>query len=237
VRQHAGSREPKPTQVHTGSEDSKPTQLHTGSAKIGRSECEPFRELIEAKLEQGLSAVRIHQDLAGDHGFGGSYYSVMRFVQRLEQSRELPVRRMECGPGEEAQVDFGTGAPLLTKEGRRRRTHVLRVVLSYSRKGYSEAVRRQTTESFIRCLENAFWHFGGVPRTLVIDNLRAAVSRADWYEPELNPKLEAFSQHYGTLILPTRPRTPPGCAGCGRAARIRRRSRPGAGRGRATAPA
>ena len=115
---------------------------------------------------------------------------------------------MECGPGEEAQVDFGTGAPLVGPDGKRRRTHVFRIVLSHSRKAYSEAVLRQTTEDFIRCLENAFWHWGGVPKVLVIDNLKAAVSEADWFDPELNPKVRSFCQHYGVTILPTQPRTP-----------------------------
>ena len=93
-------------------------------------------------------------------------------------------------------------------DGKRRKTHVLRVVLSHSRKGYSEACYRQTAEDFLRVLENAFWHFGGVPKTLVVDNLKAAVLRADWFDPELNPKLQSFAEHYGTVILPTRPRTP-----------------------------
>src|SRR5262249_42020878 len=91
---------------------------------------------------------------------------------------------------------------------KRRRTHVFRIVLSHSRKAYSEAVYRQTTEEFVRCLENAFWHFGGVPRVLVPDNLKAAVEQPDWYDPELNPKLRAFAEHYGLAILPTRPRMP-----------------------------
>jgi hypothetical protein len=121
---------------------------------------------------------------------------------------ELPFRRLECGPGEEAQVDFGTGAPLILPDGTRRRTHVFRIVLSHSRKGYSEAVLRQTTDDFLRCLENAFWHFGGVPQRLVLDNLRAAVSKADWYDPDLNPKVRSFAQHYGVAMLPTRPYTP-----------------------------
>jgi hypothetical protein len=120
----------------------------------------------------------------------------------------LPFRRIECPPGQEAQVDFGTGAPVVTAEARRRRTHVLRVVLSHSRKGYSKSVFRQTTESFLRCLEDAFWDFGGVPRTVVIDNLRAAVKKADWYDPELNPIIQSFCEHYGTVVLPTRPYTP-----------------------------
>ena len=63
------------------------------------------------------------------------------------------------------------------------------MVLSYSRKAYSEAVFHQTTENFIRCLENAFRAFGGVAKVLNLDNLRAAVQKADWCDPELNPKL------------------------------------------------
>ncbi len=172
------------------------------------SDCEPWRAAIQAKLNLGLSAQRLHQDLVTEHGFTGSYYSVRRFVRHLEQTLELPFRRLECGPGEEAQVDFGCGAPLLLPDGRRRRTHVFRIVLSHSRKAYSEAVLRQTTDDFLRCLENALWHFGGVPQRLVLDNLRAAVAKADWYDPDLNPKVRSFGQHYGLTLLPTRPYTP-----------------------------
>ena len=172
------------------------------------SQCEPFREIIKEKLEQELSAQRVYQDLVVDHGFEGSYYSVRRFVNRLGQSRPLPFRRMESAPGEQAQVDFGTGAPIITTEGKRKKSHVFRITLSSSRKGYSEAVFRQTTENFIRALENSFWYFGGVPKTLVIDNLKAAVNKADWYDPELHPKIQSFCEHYGTVMLPTKPYTP-----------------------------
>ena len=164
--------------------------------------------LIQAKCDLGLSAQRIYQDLVAEHGFTGSYYSVRRFVRRLEQTHELPFRRIECDPGEEAQVDFGTGAPIVGPDGKRRKTHVFRIVLSHSRKGYSEAVYRQTTDDFLRCLENAFRHFGGVPQRLVLDNLKAAVKKADWFDPELNPKVRSFGEHYGTVFLPTRPYTP-----------------------------
>jgi len=165
---------PKPALAPIGSsdtdEESKPAIAPTGSAGAGAasppgaegrqaagrpSECAPWRDAIQAKLALGLSAQRIHQDLAAEHGFGGSYYSVRRFVRHLEATHELPFRRLECGPGEEAQVDFG-----------------------------------------------------GVPQRLVLDNLRAAVARADWYDPDLNPKVRAFGQHYGITLLPTRPYTP-----------------------------
>lgn len=179
-----------------------------GGSKAGRrSECEPLRQQILDKLELGLSAQRIYQDLVEEHGFAASYDSVKRFVRRLGR-KLLPMRRVESGVGQEAQVDFGTGAPIVSPEGKRRRTHVFRIVLSHSRKGYCEATFRQTTDDFIACLENAFRHFGGAPRTLIIDNLKAAVKHPDWFDPELTPKLEAFCRHYGIVILPTRPRTP-----------------------------
>ena len=212
-----------PTNPQTGS-DSQPSKSPTpqtglppvASAKVGvlslggtgpDSLCEPWKECIETALAAGLSVQRVYQDLVGEHGFVGSYYSVRRFALRLEKKLELPFRRIEVEPGAELQVDFGQGAWVM-ESGKRRRPHLFRGILSHSRKGYSESVWRQTTESFIRCLENAFRYFGGVTRTVVIDNLRAAVTRADWFDPELNPKLEEFCRHYGTVILPCKPVTP-----------------------------
>jgi transposase len=170
--------------------------------------CEPFRAVIEAKVQQGLTGQRIYQDLVEGHGFTASYSSVRRFLQRLGQSQPLPFRRPEVLPGEQAQVDFGTGASILRPDGKHRRPYVFRVVLSFSRKAYSEVVYHQTTENFLRGLENAFWYFGGVPPTIVIDNLKAAVSRVDWHDPDVPPKSQSFCQHYGTVILPTKPRMP-----------------------------
>ena len=190
----------------------------TGSEPVGEAEsavrsgpisqCSVYQQLIEAKLGQGLSVKRIHQDLRAEHGFEGSYHSVRRFVLRLGNKTPLPFRRMEVAPGEEAQIDFGTGAPVITLQGKKRRPWILRVVLSCSRKAYSEVVWRQTTDNFIAAIENAFHYFGGVPKRLVIDNLKAAVKRADWYDPEIHPKLQSFAGHYGTAFVPTKPYTP-----------------------------
>jgi transposase len=202
--------------------DSKPASAPIGSttlsacAPIGAasaptgsvSAASPWREVIVQKLDAGLTAQRIYQDLCTDHGYAGSYYSVRRLIKKLLAVLPAPFRRMECEPGAEAQVDFGRGAPIVTSEGKRKSTWVFRIVLSHSRKGYAEAVHRQTTDDFLRCLENAFAHFGGLPQTLVIDNLRAAVSRADWFDPELCPKVRSFAGHYGIAILPTKPYTP-----------------------------
>jgi transposase len=188
-------------------ESPNPAISPTGS-KPGRvSHCEPFETFIKAGLDASLSAQRIYQDLLSEQKFTGGYDSVKRFVRQLQQAHPLPFRRMESEPGQEAQVDFGQGA-WVVEEGHRRRPHVLRVVLSPSRKGYTEVFWRQTTENFVRGLENALRHFGGVVRTLVIDNLRAAVKQVDGFEPELNPKVVSFCEHYGTVILPTKPAMP-----------------------------
>lgn len=206
-----GSPEPKETKAPTGSDDASPgiSDPPESSGELpSRSLCEVYRELILEKLAQGLTAQRIYQDLCQERAFTGKYHSVRRYVHRLSEGSELAFRRIEVEPGHEMQVDYGTGARCLDQAGQLGKTHVFRLVLSHSRKGYSEAVRRLTTESFIRSLENAFWALGGVPQVVVFDNAKAVVSQADWYDPELNPKIVEFCRHYNTALIPTRPRTP-----------------------------
>lgn len=221
VGRHLRREDSKPAKVPTGSaaqSESKPAILPAGSepkpAKVppgillrSRSQCELWRDWIEQGVWAGLTAQRIYQDLVGEHQYVGSYDAVKRFVRRLRKVQPEAFMRIEVEAGAEAQVDFGKGAWVWV-DGKRKRPHLFRVVLSHSRKAYSEVVWRQTTENFIRCLENTFRYFGGVPKTLVIDNLRAAVTRSDWYDPELNAKVEEFCRHYSTVILPTRPAMP-----------------------------
>ena len=214
------SKTPTPGEVLTGSaaavvaKPPTPGQVLTGSEYAvtapgaARSKCAPYQQLIEQKIEAGLSAQRIFQDLRDEHCFAGAYHSVQRMVQRLKAEQPLPFRRIECEPGAEAQADFGRGAPLIGADGQRRHSQVLRVAFSFSRKGYSEAFFKQDTESWLAGWENAFWAWGGVPRTLQINNTRAAVKQADWYEPELHPIITSFCQYYGTVLLPTKVRTP-----------------------------
>ena len=198
------------TEVIAGPEPSDPSKCTTQTPVIAgsRSLCGAFREVIAPMLELGLSAQRIYQDLVAGHGFGGSYPSVSRYVAKLKASGPERVWRIECAPGEELQVDFGLGAPLVESGGKTRRTWLFRAVLSHSRKGYSEVVLRQDTETFLRVIENAVRYFGGVPRLLNFDNLKAAVVKADWYDPAMNPKLTDFCRHYGMTPMPCRAYTP-----------------------------
>jgi hypothetical protein len=72
-------------------------------------------------------------------------------VRLLLGAHPALVQRIEVQPAEEVQVDFGSGPTLISPEGKKTKTWIFRVVLSYSRKAYSEAVLRQNTETFLRC--------------------------------------------------------------------------------------
>lgn len=221
VRNHLGRNSSKDTKAPTGSaptgsEQPKDTKALTGSGELtadvsnpkSASQCAQFHELILVKLEQGLDATRIYQDLRNDHGFSSKYHSVRRYVAKLGKTSELPFRRLEVEPGDQMQVDFGSGARCKNHEGKWIKTYVFRSVLSHSRKGTSEAVTRMTVEKFLLVLENAFWRLGGVPKVVLFDNGSCAVKNADWYDSELHPKIMDFCKHYKFVLSTTKPRTP-----------------------------
>ena len=197
-----------PAKVFPGSEPN-PAKVFLGSRRLpSRSLAAPFRDVIGEKLDRGLTLQRIWQDLVTEYGYGGSYESIKRFVRRLDRPRRA-VGVYHSAPGEEAQVDFFRGAPTLDPQtGQWKRPWVFRMTLCHSRHGYEEAVWDQKLEGFLRLHENAFTDLGGVPRIVRLDNLKSGVTRACFYDPDLNDTYRAFAQHWGYTPLPIRPRTP-----------------------------
>lgn len=172
-----------------------------------RSNAARFELQIKKALEQGQSAQRIYQDLKIDFHAEVSYDSVKRYVRKLKKHEPKIYARIHSLPGEEAQVDFGQGAPSL-KDGKYRRPWLFKYVLSFSRHSYEEVVWHQDVETFIRCHERAFQALGGVPKTIKLDNLKSGVLSAHIYEPELNPVYQQFAEYYGFVPLPCLPRKP-----------------------------
>jgi transposase len=174
----------------------------TNSAeRPSRSHAAPFHELIATKLATRLDAQRIFQDLRSEHDYLGSYDSVKRYIRHLRGVDPEVFARIESAPGEEAQIDFGQGAPTL-KDGRYRRPWLFKMTLSFSRHSYEEVVWRQDVQPFLRCHENAFADFSGAPRILKIDNLKSGILDANLFEPIVHPLYAAFAQHYGCVVLP-----------------------------------
>lgn len=171
---------------------------------LARSACEPHREWIEAQVALGRNAQAIYQDLVERHGFEQKYNSVKRFVHRLKVRDPERFDVLESEPAEEAQVDFGLGAPTLMRRGRYRRPYLFVMTLKYSGKSFRKVVWKADQETWARLHEEAFRAFGGAVAYVVLDNLKAGVIRPDLYDPELNPLYAALLAHYGVVADPCR---------------------------------
>jgi transposase len=181
----------------------------TARPKHERSLVEPFRQVVKALQDKGVEGQAIWQILVDRHDFAGSYSSVKRFLRRVAPPERRATLRLEVDPGAEAQVDFGTAGSLLDPAcGRVRRAWVFVMTLSYSRHQYAEIVFDQTIATWVRLHRVAFEFFGGVPRRVVLDNLKAGIVRAALYDPEVQRSYRDCALHYGFLITPCRPRTP-----------------------------
>lgn len=168
------------------------------------SACAPHRAWIEAQVELGRNAVGIYQDLVEQHGFTHAYNSVKRFVAGLKRRAPERFDVLEFLPGEEAQVDYGQGAPTLYRPGRYRRPYLFVMTLKYSGKSFRKVVWKTDQEVWARLHEEAFRAFGGVVRYVVLDNLKEGVLRPDLYVPELNPVYAALLAHYHAVADPCR---------------------------------
>src|SRR5215207_8005432 len=178
-------------------DDSNAAKPFAGSRPRPRFAAAVFRTVITEKLDAGLSLQRIWQDLVEEYGYGASYESVKRFVRTIAPRRRA-VGVFHCAPGAEGQVDFFQGAPTLERAtGEWRRPWVFRMTLGHSRHGYEEAVWDQKLETFLRLHERAFRDLGGVPLVVRHDNLKAAVVRACFFDPDSHQVYLAFAQHWG----------------------------------------
>ena len=108
----------------------------------------------------------IWQDLVDGHGFGEKYASVKRFVRKLRGSSTPEARVViETAPGEEAQVDYGTGPMVRDPQtGKYRRTRLFVLTLGYSRKAVRLRVFRSSSRVWAELHEKAFRRLGGVTR-------------------------------------------------------------------------
>jgi transposase len=173
------------------------------------SSVEPYREIVQAWVEQGVEMMAIWQHLQDDYRYPGSYSSVRRFVNKMRSTDPEVFVRVHTAPGEEAQVDFGGVGQLYDPHrGRLRRAYVFAATLCYSRHQYAELVFDQKTPTWIGLHRRAFESWGGVPKRIVVDNLKAAVIKALVHDPILGEAYRRMAQHYGFVISPTRPRTP-----------------------------
>ena len=174
------------------------------------SACEFYREVIELGLSRGRNAVAIYQNLVDEYSFASSYQSVQRFVRKL-RGAQTPEARVVIvtAPGQEAQVDYGTGPMVRDPETHKyRRTRLFVMTLGCSRKAIRLLTFRSSTRIWAELHERAFRRLGGATRIVVLDNLREGVLVPDIYDPALNPLYRDVLAHYGAVAMPCRIQDP-----------------------------
>lgn len=167
------------------------------------SACQGYREAIELGLARGRNAMAIWQDLVDQYSFTGSYQSVQRFV-RKRRGAQTPEARVviTTPPGQEAQVDYGTGPTVRDPEtGKYRRTRLFVMTLGCSRKSVRLLSFRSSARMWAELHEHAFRRLGGATRIVVLDNLREGVLIPDVYDPALNPLYRDVLAHYGAVAM------------------------------------
>jgi transposase len=170
----------------------------------------PYREEI-AELVASLQVKVALERFAERHPDVAVSYSVfLKFVRRyIAERRVRKTIRLEVGPGEEAQVDFGYAGLIPPRAGEApRKTWVFVMTLSHSRHQYVELVQDQTVGTWLSLHQHAFEFFGGAPRKIVLDNLKAGVIGASVTDPAVQRAYRECAEHYGFVISPCVPYTP-----------------------------
>jgi len=181
---------------------------HRVLAGPATSACAPHRAWIEAQVALGRNAVSVFQDLVEQHGFAHQYHSLKRFVATLKARAPERFDVLEFLPGEEAQVDYGQGAPTRTASGKYQRPVLFVMTLKYSGKSFRKVAWKTSQVVWAQLHEAAFRTFGGCCRYAVLDNLKEGVLQPDLDEPGLNPVYAAMLAHYGVVADPCRVRDP-----------------------------
>lgn len=165
----------------------------------------PHREAITEWVSpkdggRGLRLSKVHS-LLTRQGVAVPYSSLHRFAVSycgFRERQRVTVRVADVEPGELAEVDYGQlGLVYDPDTQRRRRAWALLVTLAHSRHQYVHISFQQTIPEFIHALEDAWEYFGGVPRRVVIDNLKAAVTKADRYDPAFQRTFDEYAAYRG----------------------------------------
>lgn len=170
-----------------------------------------------ARIEEWLGKRRplrlrkIHVLLTRDSGLKASYDTLRRYaIEELGWSKRPPTVRVDDPPpGQEAQVDFGYLGEIIDADtGKRKKLHVLIVTLSFSRYQFVWPTFAQTMEAVCEGLDAAWRFFGGVPKTIITDNMKSIVIQSHALAPMLAESFVDYAQARGVFVDPARVRSP-----------------------------
>jgi len=168
-----------------------------------------FDKVDMARYHPGFTFLYHYQEYQSSHADPYSYTQFMEHYNR-KHSRIEGSMKLEHKAGHEMFIDFAGKHLYITDRdtGELTASEVFVAILPCSQYIYAEACRSQKREDLISCIIHALSFYGGVPRAIVSDNLRSAVSRASRYEPQINRSLKDLARFYGCVINPTRAYAP-----------------------------
>ena len=171
---------------------------------------EPDPEKMHRELaRKGVTLQLLWLEYKTEHPDGLGYTQFCERYRRWRKKADV-VLRQEHKAGEKLFVDFaGQTVPVINRRtGEVTPAHIFVAVLGCSNHIYAEATWGEDLRSFLTAHVHCFTALRGVPRAVVIDNLRSGVSSPDYYEPDINPAYAELARHYGCCVLPARPRKP-----------------------------
>lgn len=173
------------------------------------SKLDPYKEQISQWLEEApYSAQRILEKIK-EQGYPGSYSIVKHYVRgKKEQLDEKATVRFETMPGQQGQVDWAFFEDhLVLEQGKWKKLYCFLMILGYSRMRYIEFVTDMSTNTLIRCHQNAFRYFHGYPEEILYDNMKQVVVKRLLKQEDstLNRQFEDFAGFYGFKPILCRP--------------------------------
>ena len=165
-----------------------------------------------AKELKGKNVTRmlVWEEFIREQPDGIGYSQFCQQFREWQKGKKKPVLRIPKKVGDEVQVDYtGHKIPIIDPNtGEVWQAEIFVGVLGASGLIYAEAQERQTKPNWNRGHVRMFEFFGGVPKLIRPDNLKSGVTTPSFYDPDLNPTYHELSVHYGTAVMPTRPRKP-----------------------------
>jgi len=173
--------------------------------RVPSSVLDPYKPFIADVLEHHprLRATRLHAMLQG-RGYPGGVLAIRRYVRAVRPRRAEAYLRLQTLPAEQGQVDWGHFGNITVGHARRPLVCFV-LVLSWSRAMYARFALDQSLESFLRGHVDAFDALGGVPRTLLYDNLKSVVLERMGDHVRYHPRLLELAGHYHFAPKPCAP--------------------------------
>ena len=184
--------DPKTVRTHLDKEQFEPPKPRRKGSIL-----DPYKPVINSLLSRhDYSAVQVF-DRITEEGYSGGISTVRNYVATVRPPPKTPYLTLSFEPGSAAQVDFAY-CGYLQFDNVRRRFYLFAMILCHSRMLYVEFIMKQNMEHFLQCQRNALEYFSGVPKTVIVDNCKVAVSKHTAYDRAIiNPHYQDFADHYG----------------------------------------